>query len=57
MQDKNLEKMPNQKWHQIVSFIKSGVRIVAYVLLPFDLVIGAGVLVLSELVGIWEELV
>ena len=57
MQDKNLEKMPNQKWHQIVSFIKSGVRIVAYVLLPFDLVIGAGVLVVSELVGIWEELV
>ena len=57
MQDKNLEKMPNQKWHQIVSFIKSGVRIVGYVLLPFDLVIGAGVLVLSELVGIWEELV
>jgi len=57
MQDKNLEKMPNQKWHQIVSFIKSGVRIVAYVLLPFDLVIGAGVLVLSELIGIWEELV
>jgi len=57
MQDKNLEKMPNQKWHQIVSFIKSGVRIVAYVLLPFDLVIGAGVLVVSELIGIWEELV
>ena len=57
MQDKNLEKMPNQKWHQIVSFIKSGVRIVGYVLLPFDLVIGAGVLVLSEIVGIWEELV
>jgi len=53
MQDKNLEKMPNQKWHQIVSFIKSGVRIVAYVLLPFDLVIGAGVLVVSELIGIW----
>ena len=57
MQDKNLEKMPNQKWHQIVSFIKSGVRIVAYVLLPFDLLIGAGVLVLSEMIGIWEELV
>jgi len=57
MQDKNLEKMPNQKWHQIVSFIKSGVRIVGYVLLPFDLVIGVGVLVGSELIGIWEELV
>ena len=23
----NLEHMPNQKWHQIVSFIKSGFRL------------------------------
>jgi hypothetical protein len=26
--DKDLDKMPNQKWHQIISFIKSGIRIV-----------------------------
>ncbi len=55
--DKNLEKMPNQKWHQIISFIKSGIRIVGYVLIPFDLIIAATVLVLSEVVGIVEELV
>ena len=55
--DKDLDKMPNQKWHQIVSFIKSGVRIVGYVLIPFDLVIAASVLVFSEIIGIVEELV
>ncbi len=54
---KDLDKMPNQKWHQIVSFIKSGIRIIGYVLIPFDLVIAASVLVLSEVVGIIEELV
>ena len=55
--DKDLDKMPNQKWHQIVSFIKSGIRIVGYVLIPFDLIIAASVLVLSEVVGVVEELV
>jgi hypothetical protein len=55
--DKNLDKMPNQKWHQIISFIKSGIRIVGYILIPFDLVIAASVLVFSEIIGIVEELV
>jgi len=55
--DKDLDKMPNQKWHQIVSFIKSGIRIVGYILIPFDLVIAASVLVVSEIIGIVEELV
>ena len=55
--DKDLDKMPNQKWHQIISFIKSGIRIVGYVLIPFDLVIAASVLVFSEIIGIVEELV
>jgi hypothetical protein len=54
---KDLDKMPNQKWHQIVSFIKSGVRIVGYMLLPFDLIIASAVLVVSEVIGIIEELV
>jgi hypothetical protein len=49
--------MPNQKWHQIVSFIKSGVRILGYVLIPYSLPIAAGVLIFSELIGIIEELV
>ena len=52
--DKNY---PDAKKHQIVSFIKSGIRILGYVLIPFDLLWAAGVLVVSEVVGIIEELV
>jgi hypothetical protein len=59
--DKNLipeiNHMPNQKWHKIISFIKSGIRILGYVIIPFDLVIATGVLILSEVIGIVEELV
>ena len=55
--NKDLDKMPNQKWHQIVSFIKSGVRILGYMLIPFDLIIASAVLVASEVIGIIEELV
>ena len=54
---KSPEKMPNQKWHQIISFIKSGVRIVGYGIIPFDLVAAAIVLIFSEVIGIIEELV
>jgi hypothetical protein len=56
-EDKNLEKMPNQKWHQIISFVKSGIRIVGYCFIPFNLVIAAIILVISEIIGIIEELV
>ena len=55
--DKNLEKMPDQKWHQIISFIKSGIRIIGYCFIPFNLVIAAIILVISEVIGIIEELV
>ena len=55
--DKDLDKMPNQKWHQIVSFIKSGIRIIGYCLIPYNLLIAAIVLVISEVIGIIEELV
>lgn len=48
---------PDAKKHQIVSFIKSGIRILGYILIPFDLFWAAGILVLSEVVGIIEELV
>jgi len=53
----NLEYMPNQKWHQIVSFIKSGFRLVGYGLLLYSVPFAVGVLILSELIGIIEELV
>ena len=55
--DKDLDKMPNQKWHQIISFIKSGIRIIGYCFIPFNLVIAAIILVISEVIGIVEELV
>ena len=53
----NLEYMPNQKWHQIVSFIKSGFRLAGYGLLLYSVPIAVGVLIFSELIGIIEELV
>jgi hypothetical protein len=49
--------MPNQKWHKIMSFIKSSIRITGYILIPFDLATAAIVLIFSEIVGILEELV
>ena len=50
-------KLPDPKKHQIISFIKSGIRILGYIVIPFDLPIAAGILVFSETIGIIEELV
>jgi hypothetical protein len=55
--DGDINHMPNQKWHKIVSFIKSGVRIIGYGLIPFNLTIACIVLIFSELIGIVEEMV
>ena len=49
--------MPDPKWHKIISFIKSGVRIVGYCFIPFSLVTATILLILSEVIGIIEELV
>ena len=54
---KNLEHMPDQRLHQVISFIKSGIRIVGYGLLLISLETAVSFLILSELVGIYEELV
>ena len=54
---KDFKHMPNQKWHRYVSFIKSGVRILGYALIPFNLVAATIVLIFSEVIGIIEELV
>lgn len=51
------QNYPDAKKHQLVSFIKSGIRILGYIVIPFDLVIAAGILVFSEVIGIIEELV
>lgn len=55
--DNILKKMPNPKWHRYVSFIKSSIRIIGYFLLPVNLVAASAVLILSEIIGIIEELV
>ena len=48
---------PDAKLHQLMSFIKSAIRIVGYVLIPINILSAAIVLVLSEIIGIIEELV
>ena len=50
-------KHPDPKLHQQISFIKSGIRILGYIFLPFSLFSAAIFLILSEIIGIIEELV
>ena len=50
-------KYPDPKLHQLISFVKSGIRIAGYCFLPFNLWVACFVLILSEIVGIYEELV
>lgn len=52
-----LVEYPDAKKHQIISFIKSGFRILGYGLLLYNLTLAVGVLIFSELIGIIEELV
>jgi hypothetical protein len=49
--------VPDPRMHQYISFTKSTIRIIGYILIPFNLVVATGILILSELVGIIEELV
>ena len=54
---KNIDSMPDQKWHRRISFLKSGLRIVVYCFIPFSIITATALLVISEAVGILEELV
>ena len=54
---KGIEHMPNQKWHKYVSFIKSGIRILGYSFIPFNLATATIILIFSEVIGIIEEMV
>ena len=51
------QKIPDPKQHQTISFIKSGIRILGYGALWFSLDTAVILLILSEIVGIGEELV
>jgi hypothetical protein len=50
-------KYPDAKKHQIVSFIKSAIRILGYGALLVNLETAVILLILSEVIGIYEELV
>jgi len=52
-----LERMPDPLQHQKLSFLKSGIRIIGYICIPFSIIGAASLLVASEIVGIFEELV
>lgn len=51
-------QQPDPRKHQIISFAKSGLRILAGIFLCANILISAGVLfILAEILGILEELV
>ena len=54
---KNLDKLPDPKLHQQISFFKSGIRILGYTCIPFSLGWATAILILSEIIGIIEETV
>jgi len=51
------QQLPDARKHQIISFVKSGIRIIGYGFLPFNISVAVTLLVVSEAVGILEELV
>ena len=55
--ESKIDKLPDPKLHQQISFFKSGVRIVGYLFIPFSLVTATALLILSGVIGIIEELV
>ena len=52
-----IDKLPDPKKHQQISFIKSAIRIIGYIFLPIHIPSAAILLIISEIVGIVEELV
>jgi hypothetical protein len=48
---------PDPSLHQLISFLKSAVRITGYAALTYGIGLGVFILILSELIGIIEELV
>ena len=52
-----INKHPDPKKHLIASLTKSVVRLLGYFALWYDISIAATLLILSEMIGIGEELV
>ena len=55
--EKRMSDYPDAKKHQLVSFIKSGIRLLGYVTLLYNIEVAAYILVFSEIIGIVEEIV
>jgi hypothetical protein len=53
----NNQKNPNDHLHQRINFTKSCIRILGYISLCYSLDFAVGLLILSEGIGIVEELV
>ena len=51
------QELPDARLHQRVSVAKSGIRILGYAALCYSLDIAVGLLILSEGIGIIEELI
>ena len=50
-------KQPDPKMHQIISFLKSAIRLTGYGALMYSIGLGVFILIISEVIGIIEELV
>ena len=50
-------KHPDPKQHQQISFIKSAIRLAGYGAIVINIYVAVALLVISEIVGIVEELV
>jgi hypothetical protein len=54
---KNKQELPDARKHQLISFVKSGIRIIGYMFIPLNISVAVTLLVVSEAVGILEEMV
>ena len=57
LQNDNKQQLPDARKHQQISFVKSGVRILGYMFIPFNISVAVTLLIVSEAIGILEELV
>ena len=54
---KKNQKLPDAFLHQRISFIKSAIRLAGNFLILISVPVAVGILILSEIIGLVEELV
>ena len=57
LQNDNKQQLPDARKHQQISFVKSGIRIIGYMFILWNIGVAVTLLIVSEAVGIVEELV